>query len=121
LTEVLRPLCRPLPAGPSVLLGPDAPALAEIAGAPAARSRTWLAALGTERWRHLVLGGERWRDDLAEEPLAVSWTRTADLPDALRCATELGLVLGYGPAGGQLRRARPLDVALAIRDLVDQR
>lgn len=121
LAEALRPLCRPLPAGPSVLVGPDAPAVAEVADVPAARSRTWLAALGTDRWRHLVLGGERWRDDLAEEPLAVSWTRPADLPDALRCATELGLVLGYGACGGRLVRARPLDVALAVRELVDQR
>ncbi|MFP4150149.1 MAG: hypothetical protein ACLFV0_11755, partial [Nitriliruptoraceae bacterium] len=119
--KALAPLCRPLPAGPSVLLGADAPAVAEVAGAPSARSRTWLKALGTARWRHLVLGGDRWRDDLAEEPLAVSWTRTADLPDALRCATELGLVLGYGPVAGRLVRAQPLDVALAVRELVDDR
>ena len=119
LTDALRPVCRPLPAGPAVLVGPDAPAIAEVVDLPVARSRTWLDALGANRWRHLVIGGQGWRTELTDEPLAVSWVRTEDLPDALRCATELGLVLGYGPQGGQLRRARPLDVALAVRELVE--
>lgn len=121
VTDAVRPLCRPLPAGEAVLVGPGAPALAEEIGTPAARSRTWLTALGSGRWRHLVLGGERWREELTTEPLAVSWTRPQELPDALRCAIELGLVLGYGPQGGTVRRARPLDVALAVRALVDDR
>ena len=118
LTDALRPVCRPLPAGPAVLVGPDAPVIAEVVDLPVARSRTWLDALGANRWRHLVIGGQGWRSELTDEPLAVSWVRTEDLPDALRCAMELGLVLGYGPQGGQLRRARPLDVALAVRALV---
>ncbi len=120
LTDALRPICRPLPSGPAVLVGPDAPTLAEVVDLPVARSRTWLDALGANRWRHLVIGGRTWRAELTDEPLAVSWVRTEDLPDALRCATELGLVLGYGPQGGQLRRARPLDIALAVRELVEQ-
>ncbi len=121
LTDALRPVCRPLPVGPAVLVGPDAPAVAEVVDLPVARSRTWLDALGANRWRHLVIGGQGWRAELTDEPLAVSWVRTEDLPDALRCATELGLVLGYGPQGGQLRRARPLDIALAVRELVEMR
>ena len=120
LTDALRPVCRPLPVAPAVLVGPDAPAIAEVVDLPVARSRTWLDALGANRWRHLVIGGQGWRSELTDEPLAVSWVRTDDLPDALRCAMELGLVLGYGPQGGQLRRARPLDVALAVRALVEQ-
>lgn len=119
LTDTLRPVCRPLPTGPAVLVGPDAPTIAEVVDLPVARSRTWLDALGANRWRHLVIGGQGWRAELTDEPLAVSWVRTEDLPDALRCAMELGLVLGYGPQGGQLRRARPLDVALAVRELVE--
>ena len=119
LTDALRPVCRPLPNGPAVLVGPDAPTIAEVVDLPVARSRTWLDALGANRWRHLVIGGQGWRAELTDEPLAVSWVRTEDLPDALRCAMELGLVLGYGPQGGQLRRARPLDVALAVRELVE--
>jgi hypothetical protein len=119
LAEALRPSCRPLPAGPAVMLGPHAHLIGEVEGTPAARSETWLKALRGGRWLHLVVGGEGWRAPLAEQPLAASWARPEDLPDALRCAVELGLVLGFGPLGGRIRRARPLDVALAIRDLVD--
>jgi hypothetical protein len=51
----------------------------------------------------------------------VSWASAADLHEAIRNAVELGLVLGYGPLDGGVRRARPLDVALAVRDLVPGR
>lgn len=121
VTEVLRSLCRPLPTGDYVLVGPHAPEVAEAAGAPSARSPMWLGALRERRWTHLVVGGDGWRDWLGDEPLAVSWARPEDLPEAVRCAAELGLVLGYGPMGGKVRRARPLDVALAVRELVDDR
>jgi hypothetical protein len=121
LAEVLRPSCRPLPTGPAVMLGPHAHLIGEIEGTPAARSETWLKALRGGRWLHLVVGGDGWRAPLADQPLAASWARTEDLPDALRCAVELGLVLGFGPLGGRIRRARPLDVALAVRDLVEVR
>lgn len=121
LAEALRPSCRPLPLGPAVLLGPHAHLVGKVDGTPAARSETWLNALRDGRWLHLVVGGDGWRALLAEEPLAVSWAREEDLADAVRCAVELGLVLGYGPMGGRIRRARPLDVALAVRDQVDGR
>lgn len=119
LAEALRPSCRPLPSGPSVLLGPHAHLVGQVDGTPAARSETWLKALRGGRWLHLVVGGDGWRAPLAEHPLAASWARPEDLPDALRCAVELGLVLGFGPMGGRIRRARPLDVALAVRELLD--
>lgn len=122
LAEAVRPLCRPLPVGPCVLVGREAHRLADVTEAPSARSRAWLDALGPGRWRHVVLGGDdRWRDVLVDDPLAVSWTRPESLPDALRCAAELGLVLGFGPRGETFGRARPLDVALAVRDLVGER
>jgi hypothetical protein len=119
LADAVRPNCRPLPHGPAVLVGPRAHLLNGIVASPTARSQTWLAALGAGRWHHLVVGGEGWRAALAGDPLAVSWTRPEDLPDALRCATELGLVLGYGPLAGEIRRARPLDVALSLRASVE--
>jgi hypothetical protein len=100
-------------------VGPRAHLLNGIVASPTARSQTWLVALGAGRWHHLVVGGEGWRAALAGDPLAVSWTRPEDLPDALRCATELGLVLGYGPLAGEIRRARPLDVALSLRASVE--
>jgi hypothetical protein len=121
LAEALRPSCRPLPDGPAVFVGPGAEGFAHVGDAPVARSETWLAALRPGRWIHLVVGGDDWRRNLAESPLAASWAEPDDLPDAIRCAVELGLVLGYGPIGAGIRRARPLDVALAVRDLVAAR
>jgi hypothetical protein len=124
IAEAVRPLCRPLPVGASVLVGPLAYDLAgadALEDAPAARSDRWRAALGAARWTHLVVGGDGWRHALRSDVLAVSWTRAEDLPEALRCAAELGLVLGCGPLGGAVRRATPLDVALELRALVAAR
>lgn len=140
LAGAIRPLCRPLPSGRSVLAGPRARALAGHLGVPVvatgqplrsraetiaatvggAASRAWLDKARRTRWVHLVVGGRGWRDLLGSEPLAVSWASTEDLPEALRLASELGLVLGSGPVPGGTRRARPLDVALAIRDLLPE-
>lgn len=119
LATALAPVCAELPAGPGLLVGPRADRLSGDVEGPAARSQVWFDALRDGRWLHLVVGGDGWRDHLASAPRAVSWTRSGDLPDALRCAIELGLTLGYGPIGGRVRRARPLDVALAVRELVD--
>lgn len=120
LAQALGPLCRPLPNGPGILVGPGAQHLVAATGTPAARSRTWLAALGSDRWRHLVLGGGGWREHLDLDPLAVSWSEPRYLPAALRCAAELGLVLGFGPLDGAHRRARPLPVSLAVRALLTE-
>ena len=121
LTGALGELCGPLPDRPSVMVGPLAPTVAEGAQVPAASSALWLRSLRAQRWVHLVVGGDGWRDWLDEEPLAVSWARPEDLPEAIRCAAELGLQLGFGPLGGTVRRAHPFDVALALRELVDER
>ncbi|MTV27326.1 hypothetical protein FTX61_18185 [Nitriliruptoraceae bacterium ZYF776] len=138
LAAAIRPLCRPLPTGNAVLAGPRARTVAGATGVPVvatgqplrsraavvaatvggAASRTWLDKVRRTRWLHLVVGGRGWRELLASEPLAVSWATADDLPEALRLASELGLVLGSGPVPGGTRRARPLDVALAVRDLL---
>ncbi|GGI06733.1 hypothetical protein [Egicoccus halophilus] len=138
LAESLRPLCRPLPSGRSLLVGPRARGLARTIGMPVAnlnepvlalgdvaaavtgspRSLEWMERARTGRWLHLVVGGKGWRDLLHADPLAASWASQEFLPDAIRAALELGLVLGYGPARASAERAQPLDVALAIRDMV---
>ncbi len=113
--------CGPVPTGPAMLIGPRAGELSEDVGGSTARSELWFDALKEGRWLHLVVGGEGWREHLRSGPRVVSWSRPGDLPEALRCALELGLTLGYGPLGGVVRRARPVDVAFAVRDLVDGR
>lgn len=141
LAEALRPLCRPLPGGRSALVGPRAHTLAkalevpEIDPAERIRYRRDVAlritpgddvrrevtdAVG-DRWLHLVAGGRRWRQLLGLDPLAISWAGPAELCEAISCATELGLVLGYGRLGGRVRRAGPMDLALAVRDQVPRR
>ena len=119
LATAIAGACGAIPAGPSLMVGPLADRLAGLVDGPTARSQVWFDALRDGRWLHLVVGGEGWRDHLPSGPCVVSWTRQQDLPDALRCALELGLTLGYGPVGGVTRRARPLDIALAVRELVD--
>lgn len=141
LAEALRPLCRPLPSGRALMVGPRARGLATSIGMPVTAvgqpllalgdvaagvtgsdaSLDWMERARRGRWLHLVIGGKGWRDLLHADPLAVSWASEEDLPIALRAALELGLVLGYGPLGGRADRARPLDVALAIRDLIPVR
>lgn len=121
LTAAVAGLCGPVPSGPALLVGPKADDLATAITAPTARSRMWFDALHEGRWIHLVVGGAGWREHLASGPRVVSWADPTDLPEALRCASELGPTLGYGPLGGAVRRARPLDVVLAIRAQVDQR
>ncbi|HSK21948.1 MAG TPA: hypothetical protein VK906_02165 [Egicoccus sp.] len=141
LAEALRPLCRPLPSGRALMVGPRARGLATSIGMPVTAvgqpllalgdvaagvtgsdaSLDWMERARRGRWLHLVIGGKGWRDLLHADPLAVSWASEEDLPVALRAALELGLVLGYGPLGGRADRARPLDVALAIRDLIPVR
>jgi hypothetical protein len=139
LAGALRPVCRPLPNGKSLLVGPRARSIANGLGiatttvgqpirsraaavaAPVGRGaagRAWLERARRGRWLHLVVGGSGWRELLHLDPLAVSWASTEDVPEAIRLATDLGLVLGAGPLDRQVRRARPLDVALAVRSLL---
>ena len=138
LATALRSLCRPLPTGRALLVGPCARGLARQLGTPVARigeplnkggdvaaalaggtaGLDWLQRARRGRWLHLVAGGKGWRPLLHEDPLAISWATAEDLPEVIRLAFELGLVLGYGPLHDGIGRARPLEVALAIRALV---
>lgn len=137
-------LCRPLPSGDSVIAGPkvsryaaawDVPLVKPGSAAPRRGSfcaavrdsdqhRGWLAWARGARWLHLVVGGERWRDLLFDEPLAVSWTGDDQLPEAISLCADLGMVLGYGlgtTKGEEPRRANPVDVAMAVRSLLPKR
>jgi|GEM_PF-4071892 len=136
LASAVAPLCRPLPAGVSLLVGPRAGALAGGLGLPVVSHkgpapaegaiaaevggsrRDWIAWNRGRRWLHLVVGGRGWEALCDEDPLAVSWSRPEDLPAALALAAEHGLVLGYDGSKAQPRRAVALDVAIAVRDLL---
>jgi hypothetical protein len=138
LATALRPLCRPLPTGRCLVVGPRARGLAKaigmattavgqplrVRGDVAAQvgggvdGLAWMEKVRKDRWIHLVAGGVGWRELLHSDPLAVSWASEEDLAEAIRCAVELGLVLGFGPLGIFAGRARPLDIALGIRDQV---
>ncbi|MFO8076249.1 MAG: hypothetical protein ACQETV_00870 [Actinomycetota bacterium] len=136
LASAVAPLCRPLPAGVSLLVGPRAGALAGGLGLPVvshkgpapadgaiaaevgASRQDWIAWNRGRRWVHLVVGGRGWEGLRGEDPLAVSWSRPEDLPAALSLAAEHGLVLGYDGSKAPPRRAAALDVAIAVRDLL---
>lgn len=139
LAGALRPVCRPLPTGRSLMVGPCARSVASglgvtttavgqpirsraatvaAAAGSGAASQRWLEKVRGNRWIHVVVGGTGWRDLLHLDPLAVSWSSEEDVPEAIRLAVELGLVLGAGPIGREVQRARPLDVALAVRSLL---
>jgi hypothetical protein len=76
--------------------------------------------LAGDRRLHLVAGGMGWEQLASLRPALVSWVGAEALPAALALCAEHGLLLGYGMAGvgTQAFHATPLDVALALRDLV---
>jgi hypothetical protein len=76
-----------------------------------------------DRRLHLVAGGEGWERLASLRPSLVSWVGAEALPAALAFCAGQGLTLGYGRAGtgGPVFHATPLDVALALRDLVGRR
>lgn len=141
ISRAVATLCRPLPAGAAVMVGPRAHRLGRALGLPvvtapepaptvesvaakfggSAQEQGWLSWVREERWVHAVAGGARWRAVLLEEPLGISWVGDDALPEALRSAADLGLVLGYGMCSREAQRANPVDVALTIRDLVPRR
>ncbi len=139
LGSAVAPLCRPLPAGEALLVGPRAGSLAGGLGLPVVNHkgpappegaiaaevggsrRDWIAWNRGRRWIHLVVGGRGWEALCDEDPLAVSWSRPEDLPVALSLAAEHGLVLGYDGSKAPPRRAGALDVAIAVRDLLPRR
>jgi hypothetical protein len=128
-------LCRPLPTGTPMLLGPRAgtlspeleiplvlppgptPAAGPVAAKVGKKHRQWVDRYRGDRWLHLVVGGRGWDALRDVDALAVSWTTTEDLPAALRLAADGGLVLGFDATRG-LRRASPEDVAITLRELL---
>lgn len=137
VSRVLAPLCRPMPAGPAVVVGPRAERLSRALGVPlvrmtaaprgtttfavacsdSRRARTWLATHRRQRWTHLVVGGNDWRGLVFEDPLAVSWVGDDALGEAVRTAFDLGLVLGPGLGGdGRLLDPAPIELAMRLRE-----
>jgi hypothetical protein len=135
------PYCRALPEGPCLLAGPRAKELAGALGWPHVRCPDlppgggsvglvldascadlgWLAQAQAGRWVHAVVGGEGWEAVRDWTPRAVSWVGADALPEALRLCAGEGLPLGYGTVGQRLVRIEPLEVALAVRELVGRR
>lgn len=137
LARALAPLCRPLPTGAAVMVGPRARMLAHALGVPLARlseeprgvstlalsapdgaaTRAWLTSHRGQRWTHLVVGGDGWRGLVFDEPLAVSWVGDDVLGEAIRTAHDLGLVLGDGlDDDGERQPPTPIELAMRLRD-----
>jgi hypothetical protein len=135
--------CGPLVEEPQLLVGPRAHLLAEplrlpqvdypdtppatgsaimALHVPSADLGLVLRLLG-DRHLHLVAGGESWERLGSLRPSLVSWVGAEALAAALAFCAGQGLMLGYGRAGigAPAFHATPLDVALALRDLVGRR
>lgn len=138
------PWCRRLPSGSGVLVGQGAGRLGTALGIPVAQppemapyqgefatpitgaqgDLEWLEMVQGGRWVDLVVGEGEAGTLLDDEVLAVSWSGDEGVATALRLASSLGLVLGYGMGselGAPAFRATPVDVALAVRKLVGRR
>lgn len=133
----LRPLCGPLPDGPTIIVGPAAERLAGALDLPVLwpgqptppesfvapisgrhADREWLASIRARRHLHLVVGGPGWRALLFDEPAVLSHT-DASLCDVVSMAVQLGISFGYTcHASGELTRTNPIDLAVAIRRLL---
>jgi hypothetical protein len=141
MTRALQPLCRELPAGSDMIVGAYARRYGRAAEVelvtldqhaprrgPAAiamklteHSRRWLARESEGRWLHLVIGGSGWREFLFEHPAVISWTSIEDLPQAITAAAQLDLILGFGIEDASPVRARAVDLAIALRGMLEQR
>jgi hypothetical protein len=71
-----------------------------------------------------VIGDDQaWRQALVAAPNVVSWFNESALIDALYLAVAFDAQLGYGVLpgrGGSLTRIYPVDVALAIRSMMER-
>ncbi len=141
LAHAIAPLCGPLATDDTVVIGPATWGVAMLmdievvaAGDPAgdrsciavdsngsAADRAWLDTSFEDRDTHLVIGADdAWRELLFRSPRFVSWTHRDSVIDALYVAATLDATLAYGVTseGGELLPARPLEVAIAVRDLM---
>lgn len=86
--------------------------------------RDWLQFVRGKRELHYVIGGDQaWRETLVEVPNVVSWFDESALIDALYLAVAFNAQLGYGALpgrGGSLTKIYPVDVALAIRSMMER-
>jgi hypothetical protein len=144
LAEAVADMCGPLPTGDFVLVGAYADRLAGPLGLPLvghgdtapyegsfaavltgdAQDRPWLEFVRGNRDLHLMIGeDDQWRDLLITDPAVVSWVGESSVVDALYLAATLGATLGFGTVDGfvsPLVRALPVDVALAVRRLMER-
>jgi hypothetical protein len=141
LAGALGRFCRPLPTGSAVLLGPSADLVADHLAIPvvdfpeyppyggsvalrlpsAAHGLGWVADVQGERYLNLVVGGGGHQDYLALRPSVVSWVGDDGLVAALQLCVTHGMSLGFGTSGGRVLRAGPIDVALAVRAMIERR
>jgi hypothetical protein len=141
LAGALAPYCGPLPETNQVIAGPQAHQLADLLGFADVRhpnsvpregsvcltltgtkkSRQWLTDSMNGRDLHLVVGGTGSDRLLDLEPTVVSWVGEDALISALWLCSTRGAMLGYTKIGGRSLRANPIDVAVAIRNLVGRR
>ncbi len=144
IARAVAPLCRALPDVPMLIVGAHADRLAEPLDVPLVnppgmppysgsvcavvsndqRDLDWLRFVRGDRKLHLMVGEDPWRELLVDDPLVVSWSGDRGVVDAIYLASTLGGSLGYGTVDGfasGMVRARPVDVALAIRRLVGRR
>jgi len=143
MADVVAPLCRDLPMGPSVFVGAGVERIAATLGLGFVRPGDevipegsfctsvsddqaeigWLMQARGDRNLHLVIGNEPWMHLLVDDPSAVSFVVDRGVVDALYVAMTLGAPLGYGPVDGSRRLSRvdAVDTALTIRRLVGRR
>lgn len=112
IAAAVAPACGPLPEGPVRLAGRRAGRLRE-----AATIETGDGPL------HLVVGDDDLPEQLAGLPDVVSWVTERGAARAVSLALSSGAVLGYGMSasfGAPARRVTPVDVALALRELMER-
>ena len=85
--------------------------------------REWLEFVKGRRRIHCIIGPDQsWRQNLIDIPAVVSWSDQDSLVDALYLAVASEAALGYGVLGEATEPAKvfPIDVALAIRSMMDR-
>lgn len=143
IARAVTPYCRPLPQGSAVIAGPraqrlgwalklpsfSAPELPPYGGSiittvsDEPEELAWLDHVRGDRWLHVAVDDEPWHGVVAEDPIAVSWTSARGVAAAVALASTTGAVLGYGMSseiGAPAVRANPLDVAVALRTLMER-
>ena len=131
----VRELCRSLPSGPGVLVGPSGANLARqldlvsfsgdelglsnaSVASPNAGPLTLRRAAGG-RHVHLVVGGS-WHHLVTVRPTIVSAATEHDLVEALRVAEAWGATLGWTLVGERYVRVDPFLLAARIRELLPE-